>query len=267
MIIRLLILLTLCGALGFTVWTRLSASGAGFGSSAALSVLAVAQPELVFGTKTIPAVAFALCASMALAGILRFARQQDARLVVLLGTSLAGAGIVSPLGGALTLAAVPFAFPMAGSARAPSRTFGLLVLLLFLPVLAGLVLTWLWFARHFAIPDWIALIGGGTQRRVGSQIYLLLLFLPLAPALAYSAALQVRSAAVVFLAATSLCLTALVLRLWGSGDYSLPLLACAAPFSLLLMADLPDTSSLPALACGTCGAVLSWAAAFGTKAV
>jgi len=83
------------------------------------------------------------------AGASDFAQRQDARSVILMGGSLAGAQAVYPIGGLLTAFLVPGLVGLARIRGGPGRTGGLLALLLFAPCVAAIVFAYFANSLHF----------------------------------------------------------------------------------------------------------------------
>ena len=128
----------ICASLLALVRVRLASLGYAGGQVFAMVLLAGLQQLTALTTTVLPSLALALLSYAGAVSAAGFTRRQSARNVIMLGSSLSAAQVVSPIGMLLTAVLVPTLVAM----KIPrSRAIGYFALLLFLPAAsAGLLL-------------------------------------------------------------------------------------------------------------------------------
>lgn len=243
---------------------RLKQSGYPGGWAIACGAAAVAQPALSQPMLAAQCLLFSAFSYSLASAALGFAEQQDPRRIILLGGSLAGAQIVSPVSGLLFAASIPFVLRYSRAGRESSSATGLLALLLFLPALVAVALLWPKFAHDLAIMR--PALPGRTSSGLSAFAPPLGL-LPLLPPLLLAANQNLVRARIVGGVAYVLCAGAVVSQCLGAGDYSKALLASTGPLITLLIAGLPIGAARlrDASLCAASGLLLSWVVGFGLR--
>jgi hypothetical protein len=259
--------LVIC-VLAALLWAMLAArlKQAGYPNRWAIAcgAVAVMQPaflEPTFGAQCLLFSAFSYALGSAVLG---FIEHQDPRRIILLGGSLAGTQILSPVNGLLFAASIPLVLGYSRPDRKSSSTTGLMVLLLFLPALAALALLWPRAGQDLAIlrPAMPARSLSGSAALAPPFALLALL-----PSLVFVAMQNPTRARIVGGVAYVLCAGALVSQFFNAGDFSNALLTSTSPLVVLLIAGLPIGAARlrNASLCTVSGVALSWAIGLGLR--
>jgi hypothetical protein len=105
--------------------------------AAGLALLALAQPAYA-GPEVVHSAIIALAAYAVATAAEAFVQRQDPRRIVVLGGSLAGAQLASPVWGTITMLVLPLALRRTLPAADAARLVGLYLSLLFIPLLMSL---------------------------------------------------------------------------------------------------------------------------------
>jgi hypothetical protein len=133
----LVIVVALFCATAALLAAQLRTEGYGLSASVALGGLAIAQPAYAMGMNTLHTALLALVTCTMAVCAVALVKEQSARRIILLGSSLAGAQLVNLPDGLAATLMLPAILRLPRSRVDVERTLGLYVLLLFLP---GLVL-------------------------------------------------------------------------------------------------------------------------------
>jgi len=151
---------TCLALLGVLFYRHLAPSGYSMPAALGLSAFALAQAGIALsGSNAWISLCVALIVYAIGVGAEGFARRQDARSVILMGGSLAGAQAVYPVGGFLAIFLVPALVGLARGRAEPGRSGGLLVLLFFAPCVAALCFACFANAFHFEGARLLAALG------------------------------------------------------------------------------------------------------------
>jgi hypothetical protein len=250
------------------LWTvlaaRLKQSGYPDAWAIACGAAAVVQPAFLQPAFAAQCLLFSAFSYALASAVLGFAEQQDPRRIILLGGSLAGAQILSPVNGLLFAASIPFVLGYSKAGHKNSSTTGLVVLLLFLPALAALALLWPRAGQDLAI-----LRPALPSRSLsgGAALAPPLALLALLPSLVFAAMQNPTRARIVGGIAYVLCAGALVSQFFDAGDFSNAILTSTGPLIVLLIAGLPVGAARlrDASLCAASGVALSWAVGLGMR--
>ncbi|HEY8950024.1 MAG TPA: hypothetical protein VIM56_14155 [Rhizomicrobium sp.] len=150
------------------IGVRLRAVGYAWALSATLLFMLALQLLTALTAASLSALALALVLSLVAASAGSLARAQTARRVVTLGASLAATQIVSPVGVIVTAILAPALAFLRSSGETRFRNAGLLVLLLFIPVAAALLLAYL--ANMFRF-DFAVLMNGPFDHILSARVF------------------------------------------------------------------------------------------------
>ena len=248
-------------AFGLLLLVGLRRAGYRAAPASALIVLTLAQPALLNVRTSAGATLFAAAVTAVAAATVAFVHQQDARRIVLLGGSLAGAQLVHPIWGAAATVILPLALRRRLSASSTAGLTGLYVSILFVPLLTAATI----FTLDAPVRSelWsIALFHLGAGTSVPSVLASILPGVPLLLALLIHASDEgVPQLAVI---AVAILAVSAMLSLIGMTS---PSLSCAAAFgalSLVLIGTRPARKAgwfLPFLLAGANSAA-AWASMF-----
>ena len=248
---------------GFLIWLR--RAGYGGTTAVALSTLALAQAGTVVaiaerGHSLWLAVGIGAMAASASS----FAEREDARGIILVGSSLAAIQLCDPMGGLVAAGLLPATLAMGRGREDSRKAVGLYALVLFLPVMMALLLLYLSGERHI---DMARLLAGSpplaSRADAGSRFSVALgLVIVLAPLLVD---LCRRSAGrPALLVAIAVMASAVLDGIFGVIREPVTLVAVAAPLTVVALASSPVSPGRgrrALLAAGLC-AGLSWAVLF-----
>ena len=220
---------------------RLHESGYSQAWSLALSALALAAPLLTIPENRATVLLFAFSTYAVAAAAMDFANRQDARRIIVFGGSLACAELTNPLGVLLTGLALPFLLPKEIARAQRSRIAGLLVLLLFLPVLTGTLLLYLALVAH-ASPAQL-LDGASAPRSIASSASTLIACLPCVPGIICSLKWGRRPIAPVMVFAAALATGAWLVPYLGFVTSLSGFMLAAGPLNVLLIANWREAQS------------------------
>jgi hypothetical protein len=116
------------------LFSRLRAARYGLPVSLLIAVLGVAQPAYLYSAKGFHSALFTISIYAMCAAATAFACKQDARRIVLLGGSLAGAQLIHPICGAAATIALPVALRRSMVTNYARGTAGIVISVLFIPV-------------------------------------------------------------------------------------------------------------------------------------
>ena len=248
---------------GFLIWLR--RAGYGGTTAVALSTLALAQAGTVVaiaerGHSLWLAVGIGAMAASASS----FAEREDARGIILVGSSLAAIQLCDPMGGLVAAGLLPATLAMGRGREDSRKAVGLYALVLFLPVMMALLLLYLSGERHI---DMARLLAGSpplaSRADAGSRFSVALgLVIVLAPLLVD---LCRRSAGrPALLVAIAVMASAVLDGIFGVIREPVTLVAVAAPLTVVALAlspVSPGRGRRALLSAGLC-AGLSWAVLF-----
>lgn len=240
-------------------------------SSALLTGLVLAQAGMMLAVAMAPYAAWLALAVYAIAACVgRFAQKQTARSIILLGGSLAGVQLVAPIGGFLAAALLPVMGRMAKGTEPAARAFGLLMLLVFAPLVLALLLAFFARSMHLEVPRLLmTIVQPAFQLRVAAQaspgqgaICDLALIAPVAPIFLRTLAdAGSRAAAVHFIwIAGVFAIVGTAASLVGASGIALEMMAAPAPIALVMLSVWPKNQARArdAIAAAALGWAVSW---------
>lgn len=140
---------------GFLTWLR--RAGHAWPVAIMLSVFALLQAGMIAAvTGPGHSLWLALGAGAVAASASALAEREDARRIILVGSSLAAIQLCDPMGGLVAAGLLPATIAARQAREGPHKTAGLYALLLFLPVMAALVLLYLSRAQHLDLARLLA---------------------------------------------------------------------------------------------------------------
>lgn len=140
---------------GFLIWLR--RAGYGWPVAVTLSAFALSQAGMIAAvTGPGHSLWLALGVGAVAASTSAFAEREDARRIILVGSSLAAIQLCDPMGGLVAAGLLPATIAARQTRDGPHKTAGLYALLLFLPVMAALVLLYLSRAQHLDLARLLA---------------------------------------------------------------------------------------------------------------
>ncbi len=200
-------------------------------SATVLCLLALAQPAYLTAVIGLRSALFATAAYATATAAAAFAKRQDPRRIVLLGSSLAGAQFIHPVWGAAASIVVPLALRGSLKGSGPGRVAGLYISVLFIPAFGVITLLYLSLVQHIQLPHWA--IAHAARDGVQTLITCLLTLLTIGPPLLAAFFLGLEDSTASVLAALCLVVVAISVGLGALGQTQL--LECAAALSVLLL--------------------------------
>jgi hypothetical protein len=255
--------------LGALFCRRLVLSGYPMPAALGLSAFALAQAGIALsGPNGWISLFVALIVYAVGAGAAGFARRQDARSVILMGGSLAGAQAVYPVGGFLAIFLVPALVGLARGRAEPGRSGGLLVLLFFAPCVAALCFAYFADALHFEGARLLAALGPSRNMLPARSLH----FATLAPACVMAGIMpaiaplfiaRTASGLAICAVAAALTVSFVLAALIGAVFTSRELSVIVAPLCVLAVSAWPVLRRRAGLAFAACAvsAVASWSVA------
>jgi hypothetical protein len=248
-------------------------------SSALLTGLVVGQAGMMLALAAAPYAAWLALAAYAIAACAgQFAQRQTARSIILLGGSLAGVQLVAPVGGFLAAALLPVMGCIFKGSESTARAFGLLMLLVFAPVVLSFLLAILARGAHLdaarllmtMVPAAFPLPAAVQATPVRGVVCDLALIAPVAPIFLRTLAdAPSRAAALHFVwIAGVFAAVGIALSSFGAQAMALEMVAAPAPIALVALSAWPQsrTRARDAIAAAALGWAVSWPLLFLTLA-
>ena len=225
---------------GFLSWLR----GAGYAWPVAvtLSVLAFSQAGMIAAvSEPGHSLWLALGVGAVAASASAFAEREDARRIILVGSSLAAIQLCDPMGGLVAAGLLPATIAARQARDGPHKTAGLYALLLFLPVMAAFVLLYLSRAQHIDLARLLARPSLPDLRldarwRYSPALGLVAVLVPL-----FSELCRRRSGRPALFVAIAVIASALFDGFSGVIRDPVALVAVAAPLTMVMLASSPSS--------------------------
>lgn len=255
--LKWLVIVLLAALLWLCFQRRLAKADYSPGWAAGLAAVAIAQPVYLHPALAAQCLLFAFFSYAVASEALAFAEQKDARRIVLLGGSLAGTQIISPVNGLLLAASMPLVLTFSGRVRGLSSSAGLVPLLLFLPALAAIAMLWAQSGYDVALlrPD-----SGGKLLKESAAIAPLLAPIPIIPVIWSGLRMSLLSARIVASIAYFLSAGALISECLGGGSYADAIVGATGPLAVLVIGSFPinEARTRSASVALLSGVALSW---------
>jgi hypothetical protein len=257
-------------SLGALLFAGLQSQGCARAPSLIATALAVVQPAFLEPALSLKAALLALTTYAISVNAIALSGSRDARRIIQLGGSFAGAQVLSPLAGTLVSALLPLTFDGLQWRKGLAHAAGFYLLLLFIPALTALALLFLWRTH----PD-LSLFANGfaanAPATMRSPLQPLLAAIPITPGLLCAAIVvhQPRACEITTALAAVAIASAMLANWFGVRQHPVELIAALSPVSIAAFRSDPidpvRRAAIQFSAASMC--LLSWGVSFACAAL